>query len=50
MKETIYAGLLAILLAPAMAVAQEQRHLRPGTERPRARGEDLGRTGNEDRA
>jgi uncharacterized membrane protein YkoI len=33
MKKTIYAGLIAVLLAPAMAGAQAQRQPGPGTER-----------------
>jgi uncharacterized membrane protein YkoI len=35
MKEKIYAGLLAILLAPAMAAAQAQWHPAVGAERSR---------------
>ncbi len=34
MKQTIHAGLLAmLLLAPAVALAQAQQQVRPGTER-----------------
>ena len=34
MKQTIHAGLLAmLLLAPAVALAQAQQQARPGTER-----------------